>query len=168
MTNHLTIPGSLEWDSSEVERFTIATLRYAGGKEHDVRYVSETHFDAALAREAEVGRLYDSLVNRSNRERDASYKREDALREELEAIKASVDGYDSPEHAAQVADTLGHANADLQQRLTVVEQRSSELESAAREMLRIAAIANQGSNAYNRAIINLHSALKLAEEGEGS
>ena len=56
----------------------------------------------------------------------------------------------------------------LQQRLTVAEQRSAELESAAREMLRIAAIANQGSNAYNRAIINLHSALKLAEEGEGS
>jgi len=40
--------------------------------------------DAALTREAEVGRLYDSLVNRSNREREASYKREDALREELD------------------------------------------------------------------------------------
>ena len=50
----------------------------------------------------------------------------------------------------------------LQQRLTVAEQRSAELESAAREMLRIAAIANQGSNAYNRAIINLHSALNPA------
>lgn len=32
-----------------VERFTIATLRYAGGAEHDVRYVSEAHYDAALA-----------------------------------------------------------------------------------------------------------------------
>ena len=51
---------------------------------------------------------------------------------------------------------------DLQQRLTVAEQRSSELESAAREMLRMAGIANQGSNAYNRAIINLHSALNPA------
>lgn len=50
----------------------------------------------------------------------------------------------------------------LQHRLTVAEQRSAELESAAREMLRIAAIANQGSNAYNRAIINLHSALNPA------
>lgn len=56
----------------------------------------------------------------------------------------------------------------LQQRLTVAEQRSAELESAAREMLRIAGIANQGSNAYNRAIINLNYALKPAAEGEGS
>lgn len=62
---------------------------------------------------------------------------------------------------------LGENDA-LQQRLTAAEQRSSELESAAREMLRIAAIANQGSKAYNRAIINLNSALKPAEEGEGS
>ena len=49
---HLTIPGALEWDSGSVERFTIATLRYAGGSEHDVRYVSERDYDAALAREA--------------------------------------------------------------------------------------------------------------------
>lgn len=46
----------------------------------------------------------------------------DALREELDSIKASVEGYESPEHAAQVADTLGHANTALQQRLTVAEQ----------------------------------------------
>lgn len=45
-----------------------------------------------------------------------------ALQHELEAIKASVAGYDSPEHAAQVADTLGHANTALQHRLTVAEQ----------------------------------------------
>ena len=43
------------------------------------------------------------------------------------------------------------------------EQRASALESAAREMLRIAGIANQGSNAYNRAIINLHNALNPVE-----
>ena len=51
----------------------------------------------------------------------------------------------------------------LQQRLTFAEQRAGELESAAREMLRIAGIANQGSNAYNRAIINLHNALNPVE-----
>lgn len=56
----------------------------------------------------------------------------------------------------------------LQQRLTVAEQRVGPLEAASREMLRIAGIANQGSNAYNRAIINLNAALKPAEEGEGS
>ena len=65
MTSHLTIPGSLEWDSPEVERLTIATLRYAGGSEHDVRYVSERDYDAALAREA-------------------------ALREELELVRKAV------------------------------------------------------------------------------
>lgn len=56
----------------------------------------------------------------------------------------------------------------LQQRLTDAEKRVSELDSAAREMLRIAGIANQGSNAYIRAIINLNSALKPAAEGKGS
>lgn len=121
---HLTIPGALEWDSGYVERFTIATLRYAGGSEHDVRYVSEVHYDAALAREAALlGKLDEWLA-----------------------------------HSVKVS---GESTA-LQKRLTVAEQRAAELESAAREMLRIAGIANQGSNAYNRAIINLHSALKPA------
>lgn len=44
MAEHLTIPGALEWDT--VERHSIATLRYAGGKEHDVKYVSEVAYDA--------------------------------------------------------------------------------------------------------------------------
>ena len=54
-------------------------------------------------------------------------RREDALREELESIKASVDGYDSPEHAAQVADEMGYQCIALQQRLTVAEQRAADL-----------------------------------------
>lgn len=58
---HLTIPGALEWDSGSVERFTIATLRYAGGSEHDVRYVSERDYDAALAASAWV---YDESKER--------------------------------------------------------------------------------------------------------
>lgn len=48
MAKHLTIPGALEWDA--VERHSIATLRYAGGKEHDVKYVSEVAYDALRAR----------------------------------------------------------------------------------------------------------------------
>lgn len=44
MAEHLTIPGALEWDT--IERHSIATLRYAGGKEHDVKYVSEVAYDA--------------------------------------------------------------------------------------------------------------------------
>lgn len=47
MAEHLTIPGALEWDT--VERHSIATLRYAGGKEHDVKYVSEVAYDALAA-----------------------------------------------------------------------------------------------------------------------
>lgn len=50
----------------------------------------------------------------------------------------------------------------LQLRLNAADQRTDELESAAKEMLRIAGIANQGSQAYNRAIVNLHSALNPA------
>lgn len=48
MAEHLTIPGALEWDT--IERHSIATLRYAGGKEHDVKYVSEVAYDALKAR----------------------------------------------------------------------------------------------------------------------
>ena len=61
---------------------------------------------------------------------DAALSREAALREELESIKASVDGYDSPEHAAQVADEMGHQCDALQQRLTVAEQRVGVMEKA--------------------------------------
>lgn len=51
----------------------------------------------------------------------------------------------------------------LQQRLNAVEEENDRLravEAAAKEMLRIAGIAKQGSNAYNRAIIHLHQALE--------
>ena len=52
---------------------------------------------------------------------------------------------------------------DLQQRLNAADERADMLEKAAKEMLRIAGIANQGSNAYNRAFENLHYVLKPAE-----
>ena len=96
-------------------------------------------------------------------------EREAALREEIEMAKQVQETTDA---IVTMVDGQRDRWIDkcglLKQRLTVAEQRSAELESAAREMLRIAAIANQGSNAYNRAIINLHSALKPAKEGEGS
>lgn len=57
MAEHLTIPGALEWDT--VERHSIATLRYAGGKEHDVKYVSEVAYDAL---KAELKALRDLLA----------------------------------------------------------------------------------------------------------
>lgn len=67
---------------------------------------------------------------------DAALAREAALREELESIKASVDGYDSPEHAAQVADEMGHQCSALQQRLTVAEQREAEAREELLELSR--------------------------------
>lgn len=51
----------------------------------------------------------------------------------------------------------------LQQRLNAVEEENDRLravEAAAKEMLRIAGIAKQGSNAYNRAITHLHQTLE--------
>lgn len=49
------IAGECEWCAmapatvATVERFTIAKLRYAGGLEHNVRYVSEVHYDTVRA-----------------------------------------------------------------------------------------------------------------------
>lgn len=88
---------------------------------------------------------------------DAALAREAALREELIKLRESYESMRDRKNSIVA----------LQQRLTDAEKRVAELDSAAREMLRIAGIANQGSNAYNRAIINLNSALKTAE-GEGS
>ena len=59
---------------------------------------------------------------------------------------------------------LGDRYDALQQRLTVAEKLAGELEAAAQEMLRVAGIANQGSRAYTRAIINLNAALKPVSE----
>lgn len=50
----------------------------------------------------------------------------------------------------------------LQRQLDVSEARSAELLAASKEMLRIAGIANQGSNAYNRAIVHLHGVVEKA------
>lgn len=63
-------------------------------------------------------------------------EREAELREELESIKASVDGYDSPEHAAQVADEMGYQCIALQQRLTDAERRESEAREELLELSR--------------------------------
>lgn len=93
MAEHLTIPGALEWDA--VERHSIATLRYAGGKEHDVKYVSEVAYDAALALEA-------------------------ALREELDTVR----DLHTKQCCVFCNDTgnLRSAHKALQQRLTVAER----------------------------------------------
>lgn len=68
----------------------------------------------------------EALLSKQCEDIEALQDREAALREELESIKAIVDGYDSPEHAAQVADEMGHQCVTLQQRLTVAEQRDAD------------------------------------------
>lgn len=73
---------------------------------------------------------YMMLADKGGLDLSESKAREDALREDLESIKASVDGYDSPEHAAQVADEMGYQCEALQQRLTVAEQRAAVMEKA--------------------------------------
>lgn len=86
MPEHLTIPGALEWDT--VERHSIATLRYAGGKEHDVKYVSEVAYDALNQRMATVTQL---------------------LREAYEAGDHNVFGTDLDARlSAALKDSVGH------------------------------------------------------------
>lgn len=100
---------------------------------------------------------------------DAALASEVALRKELERATSRYDrdvlglNNEGDPVGGDPAGGYKNDNVRLQQRLTVAEQRAGEMESAAREMLRIAGIANQGSNAYNRAIINLHNALKPVE-----
>lgn len=76
MAEHLTIPGALEWDA--VERHSIASLRYAGGKEHDVKYVSEVAYDALKAelkasREA-LDKFKTGCVDLSSQVRELEHK----------------------------------------------------------------------------------------------
>lgn len=98
---------------------------------------------------------------------DEATGREAALRKELESIKASVDGYDSPEHAAQVADEMGHQCDALQQRLTVAEQRVGELEELLRDCVN--EFSTSEASQFELEMLNkILAALKPAAEGEGS
>lgn len=111
------IPGPCVWceeigpaTTGAVERFTIAKLRYAGGAEHDVRYVSEVHYDAALGREAASA---NDLSIWKQKACEAA-EREAALREELDALEEEFD-------------TLEHTNITIKLSLAAAEQREVEL-----------------------------------------
>lgn len=97
---------------------------------------------------------------------NSALAREAALRDELESIKASVDGYDSPEHAAQVADEMGHQCDALQQRLTVAEQREIDLKNCLCDVI------NEAPTGFSSLKVDLanrvNAALKQAAEGEWS
>lgn len=137
---HLTIPGALEWDSGSVERFTIATLRYAVGSEHDVRYVSERDYDAALAREAALREELDQCGAMAAMIEDkewaehagsgpVSSRVESAftqLHNELAALRESYESMRDRKNSI----------VDLQQRLTVAEQREAEAREELLELSR--------------------------------
>lgn len=76
---------------SAVKRFSIAQLRFAGGKEHDVNYVSEVHYDAALAREAQLRVDRDDDANTFNLAMEKLQRSEAELRDELGAAKGEYD-----------------------------------------------------------------------------
>ena len=124
--------------------------------------------DVVAQLETERARVTDYIAQRAQTELklEAALGREAALREELESIKASVDGYDSPEHAAQVADEMGHQCIALQQRLTVAEQRVSELKKL------LCAVINESPTGFAALKVDLanrvNDALKPAAEVEGS
>ena len=94
--------------------------------------------DVVAQLETERARVTDYISQRAQTELllEAALAREAALREDLESIKASVEGYDSPEHAAQVADEMGYQCEALQQRLSVAERRESEAREELLELSR--------------------------------
>lgn len=99
MAEHLTIPGALEWDA--VERHSIATLRYAGGKEHDVKYVSEVAYDALAAELKALRQEFKRQQNHFKAQLQEA-KDSDALQQRLSVAERFVQrlidcskGYDS-------------------------------------------------------------------------
>ena len=182
------VPGPCVWCEVEspaaVERHTIANLRYAGGKEHDVRYVSEVHYDAALAREVALredrdawkstAETFEDFYRKTEIERDAAIHRENlsdkhiveglerdaALREELEkwqGIAGRRTG-ERTEFINERNDAQDERDA-LQQRLTVAEHRIGGLEGVLR---------NVRPSCHPKHIALIDAALKPAAEVEGS
>lgn len=134
----MTIPKSYEALAADLASEKIISKTLQGQKEAYMMLADsrKIELDDALARETELKSGLKTTLNDLHGRDDAVYDlridlkaaqdRESALREELESIKASVDGYDSPEHAAQVADEMGYQCIALQKRLTVAERRESE------------------------------------------
>ena len=134
----MNIPKSYEALAADLASEKIISKTLQGQKEAYMMLADsrKIELDDALARETELKSGLKTTLNDLHGRDDAVYDlridlkaaqdRESALREELESIKASVDGYDSPEHAAQVADEMGYQCIALQKRLTVAEQRESE------------------------------------------
>ena len=178
---------------SEVKKYLIQKTPYGTIMEAHAMgdWVQLSDYDAALAREAsetlranEAERREAALREENNRLKNIDHRQilaESAAKYLLDSGAENFIGdvftIEADDGVAKFevivttqkvgAKSPGELCNDFQQRLTDAEKRVAELDSAAREMLRIAGIANQGSNAYNRAIINLHSTLNLAE-GEGS
>lgn len=117
--------------------------------------------ESALAREAEVGRLYDSLVHRSNRERVASYKREAVLRNDVLTL----------EKGGQLIVRDMH---EYRQRLAVAEQRVDCLEELLNDAVSAMKMVSENSDDIDSVGIcmeyvgRINEVFKPAAEGEGS
>lgn len=133
-----------------IKRWSIAELRFAGGKEHDVNYVPEVHYDAALAREAQLRVDREDDANTFNRAMEKLQRSEAALREELETSNRRFHACD----VALKAQTFNYNKS--QQSLTVLEQRAVELEGLVEEGF--AAIPSQ--NGYDGLLGRMLAALK--------
>lgn len=100
---------------SAVKRFSIAQLRFAGGKEHDVNYVSEVHYDAALAREAQLRVDRDDDANTFNLAMEKLQRSNAELRDELGAAKGEYDRAVNKVDALQQRLTRGKAMSRQEQ-----------------------------------------------------
>lgn len=87
-----------------IKRWSIAELRFAGAKEHDVNYVPEVHYDAALAREAQLRVDREDDANTFNRAMEKLQRSETELRESLsdkrEEFNKLGDRYDALQQRA--------------------------------------------------------------------
>lgn len=79
-----------------IKRWSIAELRFAGAKEHDVNYVSEVHYDAALAREAQLRVDREDDANTFNRAMEKLQRSET----ELQQLAVELEGLVEEEFAA--------------------------------------------------------------------
>lgn len=160
---------------SDVERLSIAKLRFAGGKEHDVNYVSEVHYDAALAREAQLRVDRDDDANTFNLAMEKLQRSEAELRDELGAVKGEYDRavnkvdalVESLTDKREEYNKMGDRYDSMERRLTIAEQRADALEDLLRGALRH--VPHYGKSDWQGSLRHLiNEALKPAAEGEGS
>ncbi|WP_205548595.1 hypothetical protein [Pseudomonas carnis] len=146
---------------SEVERYWIDPSRLVqeGWHQDDTCVVKDWAYDRVVAERDALQALLTAAENELDRCKSMALMIEE--KEWAEHVGKGPISYRVESAFTQLHNEL----SDSRQSLTAADERTDVLESAAKEMLRIAGIANQGSQAYNRAIVNLHSALNQLDGG---